>query len=117
MEGMAKYEFTALITEALDEADLKPSNVGITADDEGRVVLVLEGLTLDEHENVVKTEREYTVTGRFHVEAQVTVTASSEDEARELADDKFGSVSFDFGYGDVEVTDVQFDEVLEADER
>jgi hypothetical protein len=99
------------------EFDLGVFDVLVDTDEDDDVRIILPDLTIDSHGDIVTKKREYVVTGRFHVEAQVTVTASSEDEARELADDEFGSVSFDFGYGDVEVTDVQFDEVLEVDEQ
>jgi hypothetical protein len=119
MESMAKYEFTALITEALDEADLKPSNVGITADDEGRVVLVLDGLTFDENDRIVTAEREYHVEVSMTVTLTVGVTATSEDDAREKVEGEmaWASIEVDVNSLSLEDVDHSVDDIGSAEEQ
>jgi hypothetical protein len=119
MESMAKYEFTALITEALDEADMKPSNVGIAADNEGRVVLVLDGLTFDENENVVKTERVYHVEVSMSVTLTVGVTATSEDDARDRVEGEmaWASIEVDVNSLSLEDVDHSVDDIGSAEEQ
>lgn len=97
--------------------DLGVFDVLVDTDDDDDVRIILPNLTIDGYGDIVTKQHEYVVTGRFHVEVQVTVTASSEDEARSLAEDEFGGVTFDVGFGEGDVTDVEFDEVLEVDEQ
>lgn len=102
---------------ARHEFDLGVFDVLVDTDDDDDVRIILPNLTIDGAGDIVTKQHEYVVTGRFHVEAQVTVTASSEDEARELAEDEFGDVTFDLGFGEGDVTDTQFDDVVEVEEQ
>lgn len=97
--------------------DLGVYDVLLDTDEDDDVRIILPNLTIDGLGDIVTKQREYVVTGRFQVEVEVTVTASSEDEARDTAEDEFGGVTFDVGFGEGEVTDTQFDDVLEVDER
>ena len=117
MESMAKYDFTALISDALAEADLKPSRIGITADDEGRPVLVLDGLTFDENERIVAAEREYHVEVSMSVTLTVGVTATSEDDAREKVESemRWASVEVDVNSLSLEDVDYSVDDVGDAE--
>lgn len=92
-------------------------DVDLENNDEGDVTITLPDLTINDDGDIVTKRREYVVTGRFHVEYAITVTASSEDEAHELAEDEFGYITFDANYGVGEVTDTEFDEVIEVDEQ
>jgi hypothetical protein len=106
MESMGKHEFRAIIADALADADLDPADVGITADDEGRIVLVLDGLTFDDHENVVKTEREYSVEVSMSVTLTVGVTAASEDDARGKVEVEMQWASVEVDVGSLDLQDV-----------
>lgn len=99
---------------ARHEFNLGVFDVLVDTDDDEDVRIILPNLTIDGHGDIVTKQCEYVVTGRFHVEVEVTVTASSEDEARELAEDEFGNVTFDVGFGEGDVTDTQFEEVLDV---
>lgn len=119
MESMNKHAFRALVIDALEDADLKPEDVGLTVDDEGRIVLVLDGLTLDGHENVVKAERTYDVEVEMSVTVTVSVTANSEDEAREEVEQQmaWASVEVDVGSLDLEDVDYRVEDIGNAHPR
>jgi hypothetical protein len=108
MESMGKHEFRALIADALADADLDPADVGLTVDDEGRIVLVLDGLTLDGHENVVKAEREFSVEVLMNLTVTVTVTAASEEDAREKVEDEMQRASVEVDTGALDLIDVDY---------
>lgn len=119
MESMAKYDFTSLISDALAEADLKPSRIGITADDEGRPVLVLEGLTFDDNERIVTAEREYHVEVSMSVTLTVGVTAASEDDARDKVETamQWADIQVDTGSLDLEDVDYSVDDVGDVEQQ
>jgi hypothetical protein len=108
MESMNKHAFRALVIDALEDADLKPEDVGLTVDDEGRIVLVLDGLTLDGHEHVVKAEREFSVEVLMNLTVTVTVTAASEDDARERVESEMAWADVQVDTGTLDLTDVDY---------
>ena len=78
-----------LITDALEDQDLKPSGIGATIDEKGRPVLVLDGLTYDPETGTVRTAmREYEWTGTVTITVDVmgTVWARDKEEAEEVAE-------------------------------
>jgi hypothetical protein len=106
MESMGKHDFTGLIMDALEEADLKPDRIGITADDEGRPVLVLDGLTFDENDRIVTAERVYHVEVSMSVTLTVGVTATSEDDAREKVESEMNWASVEVDVNSLSLEDV-----------
>jgi len=103
-----------LITDALEEHDLKPSSIGSTVDDKGRPVLVLDGLIYNHDTGMVtmsKREYEWTGTVTITVDVSGTVWAQDEEEAGELAENILACVEVDStpdvssSEGDVETED------------
>jgi hypothetical protein len=88
----------SIITDALETYGLKPSSIGTTADEEGRPVLVLDGLTYNPATGEVAVAlREYEWTGTVTIEVTVrgTVEAANDDEAADLAADILSGVEVD----------------------
>jgi hypothetical protein len=121
-------------TDLRDAVEAWSERHGFSVDDvcfetntEGNLSVVLEGLTLDEHGDIVQNQREYEWYATITIEVQVsgTVTATDEDDAHDKADEAVGDIDLDGvqldGYGvdgfDVEGYGIETYEVIRITEQ
>jgi hypothetical protein len=62
-------------------------SIGIDTTEEGHLIIVVEGLTVDEDGDITMTEREFDFEGRVTFTVSGKVTARSADEAREFVEE------------------------------
>lgn len=96
--------------------DLAAYEVVLGTDNDENVRIVLPGLTIDHDGDIVRKTRDYIVTASFTVEVQHWVEASSEEEARDAAEDEFNGLEFDTDRN-VVVFDTQYDGITDVDEQ
>lgn len=96
---------------------LADADIAFENDGEDSLAIVLGTLAVDSDGYIVPKTREYIVTASYTIEVQVTVEASSEDEATDKASDEFYSLEFYTDCSDVEVTDTRYDHITDVDEQ
>ena len=93
------------------------ADISFDSDNEDSLAIVLGTLAVGSDGDIVPRTREYIVTASYTIEVQVTVEASSEDEATDKASDEFYSLEFYTDCSDVEVTCTQYDHITDIAEQ
>lgn len=113
----AREDLVALLVEWQVRHDLiTDDGPTLGTDDDEDLTITFDGLTKDYDGHIVRKTREYVVTASFTVEVQYWVEASSEDEARDAAEDEFNGLGFDTD-SDIVVYDTQYDGIADIEEQ
>lgn len=91
MAGIRKSYFidslTSLVSSVFEQPMGDDIKVGVTTGDEGNLIVEIVGLTIDENGDITTTERDFDFEGTVTFTVSGTVTARSNDEAREFVEE------------------------------